>query len=37
MMIYAVYLAGRRHNGADTEAAQREAQTIVEDARNKAN
>jgi ribonuclease Y len=36
MMLYAVYLAGRRHIGADAEAAQREAQAIVEDARSKA-
>jgi cell division septum initiation protein DivIVA len=36
MMLYAVYLAGRRHNGADMEATQREAQAIVEDARTKA-
>ena len=36
MMIYAVYLAGRRHHGADAESAQREAQAVVEDARTKA-
>jgi ribonuclease Y len=35
MMIFAVYLAGRRHQGAD-EAAQREAQAIVDDAKTKA-
>ena len=37
MMIFAVYLAGRRfQGGVDATAAQREAQAIVEDARNKA-
>jgi len=35
MMLYAVYLAGRRHHGADSDAALREAQSIVEDARSK--
>src|SRR3984893_18587102 len=37
MMIFAVYLAGRRfQGGVDATAAQREAQAIAEDARNKA-
>jgi ribonuclease Y len=37
MMIFAVYLAGRRfQGGTDTAAAQREAQAIVDDAKSKA-